>query len=152
MLFTLVSPGENWPWDRRRVIFPFERERASVLYSMPGNRTRTARIKLHRSNVLLNAVPQLVPQQARLTDRTPCFLILQSSYYSILHSVKLHRLHLCPHFTIFVLVVVSVLMLLTMCRHTTHTTGKSSTCPCASARAADAKLIHDLMTHINPLN
>ena len=144
---------------------------------MQWNRPRTAGIKLRRGNVrewewewckwewlrvfvlillnpvlLLNAVPQLVPQQARLTDRTPCFLILQSSYYSILHSVKLHRLHLCPHFTIFVLVVVSFLMLLTMCRHTTHTTGKSSTCPCASARAADAKLIHDLMTHINPLN
>ncbi len=62
--------------------------------------------------LLLNAVPQLVPQQARLTDRTPCFLILHSSCYSYIHSVKPHRLHLCPHFTIFVLVVVSVLMLL----------------------------------------
>jgi hypothetical protein len=64
---------------------------------MRWNRTRTARIKLHRGNVqqwewewlwvwvhlLLNAVPQhVVPQQARLTDPTPHFLILQSSYYS----------------------------------------------------------------------
>ena len=33
--------------------------------------------------LLLNAVPQpVVPQQARLTDCTPRFLILQSSYYS----------------------------------------------------------------------
>ena len=73
----------------------------------------------------------------------------------ILNTVKTHRLHLCPHITTCVLVVVSVLMLLTMCRHSTHTTGKSHTRltdPGASARAAHAKSIHDLMTHINPLN
>jgi hypothetical protein len=73
----------------------------------------------------------------------------------ILNTVKTHRLHLCPHITTCVLVVVSVLMLLTMCRHSTHTTGKSHTRltdPGASARAAHAKSIHDLMTHINPLD
>ena len=62
---------------------------------MQWNRTRTPRIKLRQWGwewlrvwillfpvILLNSVPQLVPQQARLTDPTPHFLILQSSYYS----------------------------------------------------------------------
>ena len=45
----------------------------------------------------------------------------------ILGTVKTNRLHSCPHITTCVVVVVSVLMLLTMCRHSTHTAGQSHT-------------------------
>ena len=142
---------------------------------MRWNSTRTARIKLHRGKqrTAVGVAVALVLGQGQgpsTTQRRPPACRppagkAHRSYTSlphitilillILHTVKSHRLHLCPHITICVLVVVCVLILLNMCRHNTHTAGKSHTLltdPGASARAAHTKSIHELITNISPLN
>jgi hypothetical protein len=169
MLFTLVSLGENWPWDRRRIIFPFERERANVLCSMRWNRTRTFTIKLLRGVrqwgwewlwvwVLILLFPVWVPQQARLTDRKPHFLMLKFSYYSCYRRLRLKRLYTYVHILLILLarrtqvsqilhlsglitLCMCVLRLLNMCSHTIIYV-PSTTSASAATSASQVPLYH----------